>query len=164
MKNSEAGKIVALIAVNYPTPAWIDEEFSAFISLIMDLDFETTNAAALRWCRTKRERPTPADLRAFVVESQARSSGSPVLTTAEAWAFVVACFAKIGRYRAFPDTYPTVKRAVDTIGWETLCNSCDQMADRAHFFRVYESYSSREMEQRANTPGALPAPNPLLIK
>ena len=47
---------------------------------------------------------------------------------------------------------PVVRSAVEQVGYLELCNSANITADRAHFFRVYESLRTRAMDAEKMPP------------
>ena len=64
--------------------------------------------------------------------------------TAEAWSEVMKAIGKFGGYEYPKFSSETIKNAVDCIGWKCLCNSENIAIERAHFFKVYESYLQRQ--------------------
>ena len=44
-------------------------------------------------------------------------------------------------------SHPLIERAVDVMGYRNLCESDNAVADRAHFFRVYEGLLGRAEEE-----------------
>lgn len=159
MKRSEAMAIAGMLAAYYDTPAWTEERIRLFAELIVDLDADMARAAAIDWMRKSHaaQRPHAADIRRLIAKAQAGSALEPE----DAWSYVVDCFRTVGGYRKFPDTHPLVARAVAAMGWNTLCESCDQMADRAHFLRIYGAMLEREVQAAQASAGAtLPATRP----
>ena len=129
--------------------AWTLETQEVFARLIEDLDYEATMAAALAWLKTQPMRPAIADLRAAVRKQLEDADVIPADSEPdEAWGIVMCAFSSVGRYRAFPSDNPLVKRVVDRIGWETLCNSDNPEADRAHFLRMYTAELNRQRDVR----------------
>lgn len=158
MRPTEAAKLVGLLAAAFPVPAWDDESQDLFRRMIEDLDYAQTQAATLRWIRSSRERPTIADIRGAVAAEMQRTAAIPgELDPDEAWGFVVKCFTTVGRYRTFPHTHQRVAETVERMGWETLCASDNQEADRAHFLQLYKTAAARAKQERLSAPAlALP--------
>lgn len=70
----------------------------------------------------------------------------------DAWGCVVAAIAGHG-YQTTPKfKNPLVTRIVHSMGWQNLCISENQMADRAHFLRAYDDLLARMEEDRRLTP------------
>jgi hypothetical protein len=154
---SESARIVAMLA-NAPdsrgSAAWTIETQEVFARLIEDLDYEPTMAAALTWLKTQPMRPAISDLRAAVrAELEAVGAIPADPDPDQAWGIVTRAFSSVGRYRPFPFDNPLVKRVVDRIGWETLCNSDNPEADRAHFLRMYAAELDRDRDARHATDG-----------
>jgi hypothetical protein len=156
---SESARIVAMLA-NAPdsrgSAAWTIETQEVFARLIEDLDYEPTMAAAMTWLKTQSTRPAIADLRA-AVRAQLEAAGTIPADPDpdQAWGLVVRAFSEVGRYREFPASDPLVKRVVDRMGWETLCNSDNPEADRAHFLRLYQAELTRQRDDRHAAGGLL---------
>lgn len=149
-------KAVAMVAAAYPVPAWTTATLRAFEQLLEDLDAPQLQAAVETWIRTRAERPTIADLRKAVAATQATAADSPYLDPDEAWSHVEASITRVGGYADFPDTHPLVAETVRAIGWRTLCQSDNAVADRAHFLQLYRVRLERARRDDAATPGAVP--------
>lgn len=91
-------------------------------------------------------------------ELQARAEGHEVPGLDEAWAEVQREIARVGWTGALDPkrkplfTHPTISAAVEAMGWQTLCESTNPEADRAHFFKLYGSAT-----QRATRDAVMPA-------
>ena len=74
------------------------------------------------------------------------------LLSGEAWEEVIEQIRKTG-YAGKPEFKDQLTaKAVEAIGWQTLCNSDKIAVDRAHFLRIYESYIGRAKEQNVKLP------------
>jgi hypothetical protein len=147
MTETEGLRLVTNIVAAWPRPPLGDETIEIYLEHLIRLDYATTARAVARLLRTAKFLPTIAEI--YEAEARERMGGLGVLTPEEAWAVVQDAFRKVGSYRPFPgDTVggEFLKRAVDMIGWETLCLSDNPIADRAHFFRVYEAVITRQRE------------------
>jgi hypothetical protein len=70
------------------------------------------------------------------------------ITAADGWQEVTRAFWQVG-YTGTPIFSPITARVVASLGWRELCQSENQMADRAHFMRMYDQIVERnEREQR----------------
>lgn len=147
-------KIVAMLAAAYPTPAWTDEQARLYREMIADLDYEQASAATIDYIRSSSTRPTVAALRDAVRRRMEATHQLPSeLEPDEAWGWVNKCFVSVGRYRPFPtDQYPLVAETVARLGWETLCDSSNPEADRAHFHRAYQAALQRTRTERMIAP------------
>ena len=157
MTSSEAARIVALLISAFPTPAWTDDCAKLYREMLLDLDADPTKRAvvALVQTRDSTHRPPVAAIRDAVRQQLEASRAIPTeLSFDQAWGFVVKCRTTVGRYREFPrQPFPMVAEAVEQLGWETLCNSDNPEADRAHFFRVYGACAERSRIRRLTAPG-----------
>ena len=72
----------------------------------------------------------------------------------EAWGIVLKEIQRVGFYRSPTFTDPVIAKAVDCIGWQTLCSSDNQVADRAHFGKVYEGLWRQAENDRRMIPVA----------
>lgn len=149
-------RVVATVAAAYPVPAWAPMTLRTYEKALADLDVAALQAAALTWMQSYAERPTIADLRKAVAGRQATDAASPYLDPDEAWAHVEASITRVGGYAPFPDTHPLVAETVRVIGWRTLCQSDNPVADRAHFLQLYRTRLERARRDDAATPGAVP--------
>ena len=77
------------------------------------------------------------------VDLQARAQGAEVPGVDQAWTEVQDEIRRVGwtgmldssRRPSF--SHPSIQAAVDAMGWATLCESENAMADRAHFLKLY---------------------------
>ena len=157
MKKSEAAELVALVQAAFPRLEITAATVRLYAEMLADVDAELGRAAVLELVKTQvyPTLPTVGEIRQRVTDLAFRRAG--LLTAEEAWEVVQWAFRKVGQYRPFPDTTkggPLLKRAVTAIGWVNLCNSENLVADRAHFFRVYEALVGRERERLTLNPHA----------
>lgn len=143
MTADEATQIVGLALAAYPTQASrIGEKSIAamramWADLLDDLEFGAVRAALQVYCRSNKWLPSPAELRELVA-----SRGSPVRSGFDAWGDVLRSVSRYGIHRSPVFEDPLVARAVEAVGWAAICNSENQMADRAHFAKVYDRYAA----------------------
>lgn len=147
---------VALVAGAYPVPAWTAATLRTYEQFLADVDIAALRAVVLDWIRSHDSRPTIADLRKAVAGKQAAAADSPYLDADEAWSHVEWAITSVGGYQTFPDTHPLVAETVRAIGWRTLCQSDNPVADRAHFLQLYRQRLERAKRDDATTPGAVP--------
>lgn len=79
---------------------------------------------------------------------------SPAVPSADqALAEVYQQLASVGSYGTPTWSHPAVGNAVDAMGgWRYLCGSEDQMADRAHFLKLYGSIETRHTAEALMPP------------
>lgn len=148
MDRDQAKAIVSYLHTAFPVPVWEISTLRLWRHQLEDLAYEPTLAAVVEWVRSESRQPTVADIRRAAV----RLSSPPRETVAvdQAWRYVQRCIVRIGHTGDLPEnTPPAIRKAVDTIGWRTLCLSDNPVADRAHFFRVYDAIMDREIKRLA---------------
>ena len=155
----------------------MDALVAAWLPMVGHLDAATFQAA-LQLVATRSEFfPTPA----LVLGAVAELTTTPLRSGDDAWGDVKAAIAEHGVYHPpdgaqygdfrnyfweFKD--PLVGKLVKALGWTYLCQSEDEMADRAHFRKSYEVEQARARDEARLTPAlaafqaeqraALPAP------
>jgi hypothetical protein len=127
---------------------------------LMDLDAAEAHGAVERLIRTSVFLPTVAEIRSAVVTvaigQQKRG--------AEAWGEVIASIGRHGRGHAPGEGWqladPIAARVVDGLGWRALCDSENQVADRARFIEAYDALSSQGRTEAQASNGAAAAALP----
>jgi hypothetical protein len=160
MKPVEAQKLVAVLLAAFPSQVQrmtaADGQAMAQIYArgLADLERDRAAAAVERLIRTARFIPTVAEIRAAAIETthgRRRAGG-------DAWGEVVR---KIGRYGylrtpcvdfQFDDSL--VAEAVKGLGWRSLCESENPVADRARFVELYDQLAADARIEAAASPGA----------
>lgn len=156
MKRSEVAELVAIMAAAFIRPPMTEKTCQVYETMLADLEHGAAKRAVMRLVNTSKWLPTIAEIRAAAVELEhgARRSG------AEAWGDVTTAIRKIGRYGnpAFED--PLVAQCVRSFGWETLCDSTNDTADRARFIEAFDALAERSRRDLvAGAALALPSPN-----
>lgn len=163
MNRTETLGVMALVSTYWPhwrIPADIDEA-EAFVRvwerMVGDLESDTV-IAAVDSLAVEGERFAPGP---GVVRNKAVSltAGAPAPTEDEAWMELKEQISRVGslsRYevvdRAASFSHPAVEAVVNALGWRELCESENEVADRAHFTRLY-----RERLTATKNRDALPA-------
>ncbi len=147
MTRQEAARIVAVIMHACPSQAArIDRDrangmVDAYEALLSDLTYEQCNAAVRILLQTKNWMPSVAEIRAAVVELER----GPVRPGGEAWGQAKAAIGRYGSYRTsgqdFTFADPIVAKCVAALGWQTLCLSENETADRARFIELYDRFA-----------------------
>lgn len=146
MTKAEAAKLVAVLLASYPnTPqarvsssGQTVQTSEVYERMLADLEYPTANAAVERLLATSRFMPTVAEIRDAcmdLIHGDQRAGG-------EAWGECVKAISRWGIYRVpgvdFMFSDPLVARCVAALGWQNLCNSENQAADRARFIELYD--------------------------
>ena len=144
----EVIRIIGVLKLTYPNfgSRLTEDEWSVMPEvwhrLLHDLPFELLDAAVIHYATSSGSAfpPSVAELReaAFKLANH----GTP--QAEEAWGEVQKAIRRFGYYRVPEFDDPTTARAIEIIGWRALCMSENEMADRAHFFRIYAALAKRE--------------------
>lgn len=146
MTKSEVAKLVAVLMAAYPNSLSNQQTSAAYERMLVDLDYALTNAALERLIATSRYLPSIAEIRETahaIVVGERRPGGDAwglVLSTVHRWGFYRSTEAKA----ALLEADPVAARCVAALGWEELCNSENQQADRARFIELYDKLSVQE--------------------
>ena len=147
MTESQVAKLVAVLMVTYPNAKWIAADLkrdtpgtsTAYERMLVDLDYAAANAAIERLIATKPAfPPSIAEIReaALAVSSGERRAGG------DAWGDVLAAIRRYGYARTpgrdFELEDPVVLDCIKALGWQELCSSENQVADRARFIELYD--------------------------
>lgn len=116
--------------------------------LLADLDAQLVSAAVQQHICTSRFPPTVADIR----EACSKVTTVDRKDWLEGWREVTKCIGLYGYYRpqealkALRSFDVTTGRVAEMLGWQNLCMSENQIADRANFRQAYETIQAREIE------------------
>lgn len=153
MNKQEAAKIVAVIVTACPAQSSkLDREriagmIDTFAMLLDDVTYEQANAALRVLLQTRTWMPSVADIRSTVLELKR----GPVRAGSDAWGSVLAAVRRYGSYRTpgtdFVFDDPTVARCVAALGWQNICLSENQIADRARFVDLYDKLAGEHRKE-----------------
>lgn len=161
MTETEALQVVRALTEAYRRDPWSKDRIKLWVALLRDLDYPTAMASVVSWVATEKWPPAPAEIRERCLEV----TGQGLPDGDEAWEEVRAQITKVGSkrgmldYRTGEQIFPAwsnvlVGQVADRMGWDELCGSDNDVADRAHFLRMYAS--ARERARRdAVTPDAV---------
>lgn len=116
------------------------EHFAFWYEALKDIDYQVCQLGVLKLVQTLRFPPTIADIRAACTPDSS-------VTAADAWSQVVDAIKHCGYYRereALDGMDPMTRKTVESMGYKNLCISENNMADRAHFLKMYEQMATRE--------------------
>jgi len=123
--------------------------------MLADLDYPAANAAVERLLASAKWMPSVAEIR----ETTLALAVGEQKPGGEAWGAVVKAIAREGYMRTpgkdfvFPD--PTTMRCVEIMGWSKLCNSENEVADRARFTELYDRLAVQQRRKQLSE--SLPA-------
>lgn len=135
----------------YPNKAIGEETIQIYLRLLADIPADLLKAAALAHVTKSQFFPTVAELRDAGAALMERALGLP--NAYDAWNEVCRAITTHGHYRRPEFSHTLIQKSVDACGgWRALCMSENQVADRARFFQVYETYQGREKEDNRQLP------------
>lgn len=147
MEFKEVQQLIARAIAAYPFSQNKDMRgtIQVWAELLVDIDFALANAALARHITTKNYFPTIAEIRSAVMEMSGVNNELP--SAEDAWKEVMK---KLDYYSRPKYSHPLIQQAVDCIGYVSLCNSENPVADRAHFIKIYNSYKDRVLNDNIN--------------
>jgi|ERR1044071_1481370 hypothetical protein len=146
----EISELIGLMSAAYPNAKVSDPTIEVYIAMLKDIPLDVLTASVQQCMAESEFLPTVAKIR-----DKALSLSSPVAPEPlEAWGIVQKEIERAGFYRLPKFEDPIIVKAVDCIGWKTLCCSENPVADRAHFSKVYEGLLRQAENDRRMLPQA----------
>lgn len=148
MKQTEVIKLIGLCSVNYRNWPEKDKEeltISLWSKMLADTEFYIAEAAIEKFIAESVYPPTIADVRARIADITVFREKTAI----EAWGDVCHAIRRYGSWnikKAMDSFSPVTRKVVESIGFMTLCMSENEMADRAHFLKVYDVLAKRDRE------------------
>lgn len=131
-----------------------DQAMELWFRELQDIPFNVAEAALRKWVSTQKWSPSIAEIR----EMTANVVNGDQLTWAESWRKLKMAVGKYGLARqkeAMESFDPITRKCVERFGYRDFCMSDErnEMADRAHYQRIFETVANRE---KVNQQMALP--------
>jgi Loader and inhibitor of phage G40P len=146
----ELAKLVGLMAAAYPNTQVTKETVKVYTSLLKDIPLDLLTASVQQCMSESEFLPTVAKIREKALSLSQPVSPEPF----EAWGIVLQEIRSKGYTKIPKFDNPIIKKAVDCIGWMSLCSSENQITDRAHFAKVYEGLVRQAENDRRMIPAA----------
>lgn len=148
MKRADIIKLVGVCSINYKN--WPEEGkeealIDLWTTMLSDVYFEVAQAAVQKYMAESVYPPTIADIRQRVADITVPREKTGI----EAWGEVIDAIRRYGHYeekKAMESLGPLTRKVVEAMGFRTLCMSTTEMADRAHFSKVYDTLAKRERD------------------
>lgn len=166
MTRSELVKLMALVSTYWPhwsVPTNTDElsaVVNAWERLLGDVPAKEA-AAAVDAIAVEGERfaPGPGVIRRRALDI---AGGPDAPTEDEAWLEVREGIRRVGSLTRYGEplpvwSHPAIGAVVRALGWDELCESENEVADRAHFTRLYRERVVVERNRQAAPPSVLAA-------
>jgi hypothetical protein len=152
----ETKKLIAVLAAAYPSANRTASDLEAMASVwhrvLANVPYAEADHAAYEIIGTSRFMPSVSELLSRI---RAKHE-TPRRTGIEAWGDVMRAVSNFGAYRDPKFDDPAVAQVVRAMGWQELCASENQVADRARFVDAYEQIAKRN--EHAKQVAALPLP------
>lgn len=146
----EITEIVSGLAAAYPNFELRTDTIRVYCATLADLTPEVLHAAAKDCISRCKFFPTVAELReaAAAIVTGSRH----IRPAAEAWGEFLHLALHCGHNNKPHIADPIFRQAIDALGWAALCQSENQVADRARFIEVYNQYASRMVQDAITLP------------
>ena len=161
MTEEQAQMLVTVWVTSFPsTMVRLSQEqqrqtMATYRRMLSDLDYAVANAAVERLMATCKFMPSVAEIRDTALSL---ATGEQV-AGGEAWGALLKAISEQGAYRVpgtdFVFRDPVTAKAVSCLGWQNLCLSDCQPAERARFIELYDKLAVTE--RRLQLSEGLPA-------
>lgn len=153
---AQISEMIGAMATLFPNAEISTTVNRSYVKMLKDIPLPVLTAAIDQSIAECRFLPTVADIR----------ERADVLTRAEqpaalqAWKTVINAIQRYGYNRSITGLQeieaenPIAAEATRCLGWLELCNSDNQVADRAHFSKVYDQLVARKDADRRLLPAA----------
>jgi hypothetical protein len=149
--NKTIAEIMLILHTAYPHYRGKKDTARIYAELLADIPDDLLIAGAKAYATSGKFFPSVAELREAAFDLQARARGIP--SAAEAWGEVMHQVRNVGSWGKPQFSTPLVYNAVDALGgWACLCASDNNVADRAHFLKIYDSLHERSRADVAMLP------------
>lgn len=147
---AEIAELIGSMAATFPSVQMGEESIFAYVRMLQDIPLPILTVAIEQCTAENKWLPAVAEIR-----DKAMALTAPQAPTAlEAWKVVCDQMFKEGHMGRPNFGDPIIKRAVECLGWRELCNSENQVADRAHFSKVYDQLVARQEQDAKLLPAA----------
>lgn len=152
MNKTEVFKILTAIETMYPRNDGVNIKDPMVIGvwekMIGHLDYPVCEQALMIHMSKSKFRPVAAD----ILEGAMQITQPEVakLNSGAAWEEVKEAIRKFGYYKeseAIESLSPATAQVVRAMSWRDLCLSENQVADRAHFIKMFDAIKDREQKQ-----------------
>lgn len=145
---------------NWRAPDSVPVMVKSWRILLGDVDFDAGVAALSSYAIANNAFPPPVGLiRRHAAQLAMPGGQAPAID--EAWGEVLDRIGRVGLKVELPDgptltwSHPALRAVVEAMGWRNLCVSDNQVADRAHFARLYGERVERDVSQFAEAPNVI---------
>lgn len=147
---TEIVKLIGVMSAAYPNTQVSTDTFKVYVAMLKDIPLEVLTVAVQQCMAESEFLPTVAKIREKALTLTVPVAPEPL----EAWGTVQKEIQRTGFYHSPMFSDSIIAKAVDCIGWQTLCSSENAVADRAHFSKVYEGLLRQAENDRRMIPAA----------
>lgn len=152
MSTTDKVKVILMrLFASYPNVQASDLSIAAYLDILKDIPVAELDVAVKQ---SIIDSPTFIPPAPTIYVTWQRMKIPEQRSGAEAWGSVVRALREVGHTATPKFNDPLTAQVVKSLGWQYLCQSEDQMADRAHFMRMYEELRQREERDRRLLPEA----------
>jgi hypothetical protein len=153
MTEKDSFAVLGILKTSYPrfymgmSKEEVDATAALWREMLSDADMPTVAVSLKRLIAACKFPPTIAEVR----ESISAVTYSALPDEGSAWGEVNHAIRTYGYCReadALASMSETTREAVKSMGWQSLCMSENDMADRAHFLKIYNSITKRIEQDR----------------
>jgi hypothetical protein len=154
MKQSDVVKLIGILSINYknfPESGKLEMVTGLWTKMMGNVDYYVAEAAVEKYLAESVYPPTIADIMTRIADITVIKEKTAI----EGWDDVKTAIRKFGWYNekgAMESLDGTTRRVIESMGFKTLCVSEDEMADRAHFLKVYDTLAKRNREEQLMLP------------
>ncbi len=154
--SNSVSKIMGVMAHAYPRYELSPNSVKLYSQILADIPVDILEAAALQIMAESKFFPSIAEWREMAHKLMVGKLQIP--SAYEAWEDAMKQVKRCGDYYRYTSgrqpeySHPLVEKAVQIIGYHNLVESENIVADRAHFFKIYESLLSRAEEEARMLP------------
>ena len=144
-------QVMIILAAAYPRFTATADTGRVYAELLRDIPDDLLIAATKQHATSSKWFPSVAELRQAAFNIRAKSLGIP--SPAEAWGEVMREMRRVGSWGSPEFSTLLIADTVDGLGgWDALCRSENNVADRAHFLKIYGALLERHDQDAAMLP------------
>jgi hypothetical protein len=150
MTKSEFAKFAAALRTYYPRETMLLPNHQAaelWYHQLKDIDYKVAELTLNKWVALNKWSPSIAEIR----ENAMEISLGPMKSWSDAWEEVKEAMRKYGRYeaeKAMSSLDDITRETVRRLGFNRLCESTNQVADRANFRDIYTEIAEDNRKNR----------------
>lgn len=148
---TEINTVINFLIDAYPRQEIQPGTVKVYQETLQDIDPDLLKSAVLKHISKSPWFPSVSELRDAAASLIEQANGEPDAFTA--WAEVMGEIRRVGSYGTPNFSSQRIHKAVDGIGgWRELCMSENTISDRARFVEAYNTYQTRDKEDRRMLP------------